>query len=147
MIFSIFCLCKKRAFERERFIAGLKIKAWMPNLQMRFHTNRWKKEHVMVKKWTNKYNPLPSLYVIEKSATFGGTIAEQRGDVGMGTILEQLPDLGRIEKLLPEFGTMDYNGKLVREFDDNNAKVRQLNGRGVNDTPYRFQKQLETKQM
>ncbi len=43
---------KKKAIVREKYIAGLKIKAWMSDLQMRFHTNRWKKEHVMVQKWT-----------------------------------------------------------------------------------------------
>jgi hypothetical protein len=62
---------KKRAIERERYFTGSKIKAWMSDLQMRFHTNRWKKEHVMVQKWMKKYIPLPSLYVIEKSANYG----------------------------------------------------------------------------
>jgi hypothetical protein len=34
---------KKRAIEREKYMAGLNIKAWMSDLQMRFHTNRQKK--------------------------------------------------------------------------------------------------------
>ncbi len=86
-----------------------------------------------------KYNTSPSLYVIEKLRTYGGTIAEQQGDVGMKRMLEQLPDLETIEKPSPDVETIDYSGKLVRESGDNNAKVRQLNGRGVNDTPCIFQ--------
>ncbi len=41
-------ICKKRAIKRERYITGLKIKARMSILRMRFHTNRWRKEHGMV---------------------------------------------------------------------------------------------------
>jgi hypothetical protein len=119
----------------------------MSKLQMRFHTNRWKKEHVMVKRWTKNYNTLPSLYVIENKMTYGGTIAEQRGDVGTETIIKQLPDLEIIEKPLPEFGMMDYSGRLVRESGDNNAEVRQLNVGGVDDTPFIFSAQLKTKWM
>jgi hypothetical protein len=42
-----------------------------------------------------------------------------------------------------EFGTMDYSGKLVRESNDNNAEVRQLNSGGVDDTPFIFSEQLK----
>ncbi len=140
-------ICKKRNIEREKYIAGLKIKEWMSKLQMRFHTNRWNREHVMVKRWMKNYNTMPSLYVIEKPMTYGGTIAEQQRDVVMGRIIKQLPDLETIKKLLPEFGTMDYSGKLVRESNDNNAEVRQLNGGGVDDTPFISSEQLKTKQM
>jgi hypothetical protein len=83
----------------------LKIKEWMSKSQMRIHTNRWKEENVMVKRWTKNYNTLPSLYVIENKTTFGGTIAEQWGYVGTEMITKQLPGLETIEKLLPEFGT------------------------------------------
>jgi hypothetical protein len=102
----------------------------MSDLQMRFHTNRWKQERVMIQKWTNKYNPSPCLYVIEMPATY----AKQQRDIGTGTIHKQLPDLGTIHKPSPEFGTMDDGGKLVRESGDNNAKVRQLSDHGADDT-------------
>jgi hypothetical protein len=134
---------QNRNIERKRCIAVLRIKAWMSNLQMRFHANRWKKKHFMVKRWTKKCKMLPSLYVIEKPMTYGGTMEKQQGDVGTGTIIEQLPDLETIEKPLPEFGTMDYSGELVREFNDNNAEVRQLNSGGVDDTPFIFSEQLK----
>jgi hypothetical protein len=94
-----------------------------------------------------KYNTLPSSYVIEKPTTYGGIIAEQGRDVSMGLIFEQLPDLETIEKPSQIFGMMDYSGKLVRESNDNNAEVRQINGGGFNDTPFIFSEQLETKQM
>ncbi len=35
---------QKREIEQEKYIAGSKIKAWMTDLQMEFHINRWKKE-------------------------------------------------------------------------------------------------------
>jgi hypothetical protein len=51
----------------------------------------------MVQKWVNEYNLSPSLYVIEKPATYGVTIAKHWWDIGTGTIHKQLHELGTID--------------------------------------------------